>query len=150
MRVEQPAGEHPAVSLMRTGLLACSPVVPSVAISLGILELYYRIRRHAPRLGVQPFVRALCDKYLVRKGFCGLYLLLTFSSVITGLTCAISSPPPSTHILLSNGRSSAEWTARSGATLRTGARSTRAHVATTRYVAPPCPVLIPANQVLLA
>lgn len=47
-------------------MMACTPTVPVAAISLGILELYYRIRRHAPRLGVQPFVRALCDKYMVR------------------------------------------------------------------------------------
>lgn len=66
MRIEQAAGEHPVVSLMRTGMMACSPAVPVVSISIGILELYYRIRRHAPRLGIQPFVRALCDKYMVR------------------------------------------------------------------------------------
>ncbi|KZV92760.1 hypothetical protein EXIGLDRAFT_598781, partial [Exidia glandulosa HHB12029] len=49
--------------LMHAGLVACTPAVPEVAISIGILELYYFIRSHAPRLGVQPFVRALCDKY---------------------------------------------------------------------------------------
>ncbi|EJD36651.1 hypothetical protein AURDEDRAFT_74039 [Auricularia subglabra TFB-10046 SS5] len=48
---------------MRVGLLACTPRQPSVAISIGVLEFYHRLRRHAPRLGVQPFVRALCDKY---------------------------------------------------------------------------------------
>lgn len=59
----------PVVALMRAGLMACSPLIPSVAVSLGILELYYRIRRHAPRLGIQPFVRAICDKYEVRLFF---------------------------------------------------------------------------------
>ncbi|KZV81693.1 hypothetical protein EXIGLDRAFT_703421, partial [Exidia glandulosa HHB12029] len=63
-RVEQAAGEHPVLSVIRAGMMPCSPVIPSVAISMGILELYYRVRSHAPRLGIQPFVRGLCDKYM--------------------------------------------------------------------------------------
>ncbi|EJD45872.1 hypothetical protein AURDEDRAFT_63852 [Auricularia subglabra TFB-10046 SS5] len=49
---------------MRSGMMACTPVMPVVAISIGLLELYYRVRRRAPRLGVQPFVRALCDIHM--------------------------------------------------------------------------------------
>lgn len=66
MRIAQSLDEHPVLALMRAGMVACTPGVPVVAISVGILDLYYRLRRHAPRLGVQPFVRALCDKYMVR------------------------------------------------------------------------------------
>ncbi|KZV89030.1 hypothetical protein EXIGLDRAFT_566979, partial [Exidia glandulosa HHB12029] len=81
----QAAGELPVISLMRAGMMACTPVVPVVAISLGVLELYYRIRRRAPRLGILPFVRALCDKYMVRAQcvntltypFCGTPLTLS-------------------------------------------------------------------------
>lgn len=65
MRIDQPPGDHPVVALMRAGMVACTPGVPVVAISVGTLDLYYRLRRHAPRLGVQPFVRALCDRYMV-------------------------------------------------------------------------------------
>lgn len=71
MRIEQPSGTHPVIALMRAGMVACTPGVPVVAISIGILDLYYRLCRHAPRLGIQPFVRALCDRYMVRT-------LLTF------------------------------------------------------------------------
>ncbi|KZV81825.1 hypothetical protein EXIGLDRAFT_627873, partial [Exidia glandulosa HHB12029] len=63
LRVEQPAGELAALSLMRVGMMACTPWVPVVAISVNILKMYYYLRRRAPRLGVQPFVRALCDTY---------------------------------------------------------------------------------------
>ncbi|EJD44351.1 hypothetical protein AURDEDRAFT_65395 [Auricularia subglabra TFB-10046 SS5] len=49
---------------MRAGLMACTPIAPVVAISVRTLELYYRVRRRAPRLGVQPFVRALCDIHM--------------------------------------------------------------------------------------
>lgn len=70
LRISQRPGEPAAVALLRAGLLACSPQQPSVAISLGLIEFYHRLRRHAPRLGVQPFVRALCDKYMVRSLAC--------------------------------------------------------------------------------
>ncbi|EJD44437.1 hypothetical protein AURDEDRAFT_48381, partial [Auricularia subglabra TFB-10046 SS5] len=46
------------------GMMACTPMLPAVAISVRVLELYYRVRRRAPRLGVLPFVRALCDIHM--------------------------------------------------------------------------------------
>ncbi|EJD45903.1 hypothetical protein AURDEDRAFT_63834 [Auricularia subglabra TFB-10046 SS5] len=49
---------------MRVGMMACTPLAPVVAISVRLLELYYRVRRRAPRLGIQPFVRALCDIHM--------------------------------------------------------------------------------------
>ncbi|KZV92950.1 hypothetical protein EXIGLDRAFT_613732, partial [Exidia glandulosa HHB12029] len=64
MRIVQAAGEAPIVALMRAGMMGCTPSAPTVAISLGLLDLYHRLRSHAPRLGIQPFVRALCDKYM--------------------------------------------------------------------------------------
>ncbi|EJD44456.1 hypothetical protein AURDEDRAFT_65269, partial [Auricularia subglabra TFB-10046 SS5] len=64
MRIEQNAGEAAAVALMRAGMMACTPLAPAVAISIRMLELYYRVRRRAPRLGIQPFVRALCDIHM--------------------------------------------------------------------------------------
>ncbi|EJD33722.1 hypothetical protein AURDEDRAFT_177197 [Auricularia subglabra TFB-10046 SS5] len=64
LRVEQANNETASISLMRTGMMACTPIMPVVAISVGLLELYYRVRRRAPRLGIQPFVRALCDIHM--------------------------------------------------------------------------------------
>lgn len=69
LRVVQREGEHAAVSLMRMGMMGCTPTLPSVAISIGVLKMYYFLRRRAPRLGIQPFVRALCDTYNVRPLF---------------------------------------------------------------------------------
>ncbi|EJD47608.1 hypothetical protein AURDEDRAFT_163480 [Auricularia subglabra TFB-10046 SS5] len=64
LRVEQANNETASISLMRSGMMACTPIMPVVAISVGLLELYYRVRRRAPRLGIQPFVRALCDIHM--------------------------------------------------------------------------------------
>lgn len=117
---------------MRAGLMACSPAVPVVAISIGILELYYRIRRHAPRLGIQPFVRALCDKYMVRVRSFPLGVALTVTSVCIGLTYATSLRPHSMRISPCSGRCNAGLTAHLDATLLIGARSTPARLVTTR------------------
>ncbi|KZV82873.1 hypothetical protein EXIGLDRAFT_626428, partial [Exidia glandulosa HHB12029] len=77
-RIVQAPDEHPALSVVRAGLMPCSPLQPSVAISMGILELYYRVRSHAPRLGVQLFVRGLCDKYMVRLTVSNIFCLTDF------------------------------------------------------------------------
>ncbi|KAI0671594.1 hypothetical protein C8Q78DRAFT_1019556 [Trametes maxima] len=63
--------ERANVALIRCGLLGTSPIYPETAISLETLELYHRLRRHHPQLGIQPMVRALCDVYDVnyRKHF---------------------------------------------------------------------------------
>ncbi|OCH89491.1 hypothetical protein OBBRIDRAFT_732569 [Obba rivulosa] len=59
--VVQRDNELANVSLMHCGLLGCSPVISSVAISLDTLELYHRLRRRHAQLSVQPMVKALCD-----------------------------------------------------------------------------------------
>ncbi|KAK7676308.1 hypothetical protein QCA50_020725 [Cerrena zonata] len=59
--VMQRVDESANVSLVRHGLLGCSSIAPTVAISLKTLELYHRLRRQHPQLGVQAMVRALCD-----------------------------------------------------------------------------------------
>ncbi|KAI0323448.1 hypothetical protein GY45DRAFT_1349791 [Cubamyces sp. BRFM 1775] len=59
--VSQSNEELANVALLRHGLLGCSPLYPEVAFSLDVLEFYHRLRRRHPRLGIQPFVRALCD-----------------------------------------------------------------------------------------
>ncbi|KZV85013.1 hypothetical protein EXIGLDRAFT_623530, partial [Exidia glandulosa HHB12029] len=59
-------GEQPVVALLRAGLLGCTPAQPTVAISLGLLGFYDCLRQRHPRLGIQPFARALCDQFGVR------------------------------------------------------------------------------------
>ncbi len=59
--VEQGDSESANVALIRRGLLGCAPIDPSVAFSLDTLELYHRLRRRHPRLGIQPMMRTLCD-----------------------------------------------------------------------------------------
>lgn len=65
-RIEQRPDEGAAVALVRVGLMACTPSSPSIAVSFDVLEQYHYLRRHAPRLSVQAYVKALCDIHLVR------------------------------------------------------------------------------------
>lgn len=55
------------ISLIRVGLLGCSPTAPTLSFSLRTLEFYHRLRRRHPRLGIMPFVRSLCDLHEVRE-----------------------------------------------------------------------------------
>lgn len=59
--IRQKADELANVSLLREGLLGCSPETPSVAFSLDTLELYHRLRRRHGQLSVQTMARVLCD-----------------------------------------------------------------------------------------
>jgi len=65
MNITQREGEPANAALIRCGLLGTAPVHPTVAISLHTLELYHRLRRRQPRLGIQPMARALCDVHKV-------------------------------------------------------------------------------------
>ncbi|KAG1767502.1 hypothetical protein EDD22DRAFT_978132 [Suillus occidentalis] len=46
--------------LILSGYLGCSPLQPTLAISLGCLELYHQIRRRKPSFSVQGMVKVLC------------------------------------------------------------------------------------------
>ncbi|KAG1888655.1 hypothetical protein F4604DRAFT_1877215 [Suillus subluteus] len=48
------------VSLLKSGYLGCSPLQPTLAISLSCLELYHQIRRRKPSFSVQAMVKVLC------------------------------------------------------------------------------------------
>ncbi|KAG1877267.1 hypothetical protein F4604DRAFT_1880502 [Suillus subluteus] len=63
--VDQANNEYANVALLRHGLLGCSPVTPSIAIDIQTLELYHRLWHCHPQLGVQPFVKTLCDLHEV-------------------------------------------------------------------------------------
>ncbi|KAG2086942.1 hypothetical protein BD769DRAFT_1715016 [Suillus cothurnatus] len=48
------------VSLLKLGFLGCSPLQPTVAVSLHCLELYHQIRRRKPSFSIQAMVKVLC------------------------------------------------------------------------------------------
>ncbi|KAJ6553701.1 hypothetical protein DFH09DRAFT_924701 [Mycena vulgaris] len=50
-----------ASGLVNLGLIPCSPYSPTVAITIRALEVFRVTRLRCPRLGIQPYVRALCD-----------------------------------------------------------------------------------------
>ncbi|KAG8942064.1 hypothetical protein FRC03_003681 [Tulasnella sp. 419] len=60
-RINQDNSATPNVCLIRRGLLSSSPVIPKIAFSLHTLEQYRLLSSRFPRLGFQPFIKALCD-----------------------------------------------------------------------------------------
>ncbi|KAJ3791765.1 hypothetical protein GGU11DRAFT_751119 [Lentinula aff. detonsa] len=48
-------------SYLRSGFLPFNPLVNKSVVSLEAVELYHHLFMHCPRLGIQPFIRALCD-----------------------------------------------------------------------------------------
>ncbi|KAG1745370.1 uncharacterized protein EDB91DRAFT_1080299 [Suillus paluster] len=59
--VDQAPNELANVSLLKSGYLGCSPLQPTLAISLGCLELYHQIHRRKPSFSVQGMVKVLCS-----------------------------------------------------------------------------------------
>jgi hypothetical protein len=49
--------------------MPCSPLVPSVAIAIDVLELYRVANLHLPHLSIQAFVKTLCDLHGVSQNF---------------------------------------------------------------------------------
>ncbi|KAG1791474.1 hypothetical protein EV424DRAFT_1475992 [Suillus variegatus] len=45
---------------LHQGLLGCSPLQPTIAVSLHCLELYHQIRRRKPSFSIQAMVKVLC------------------------------------------------------------------------------------------
>ncbi|KAG2743926.1 hypothetical protein P692DRAFT_20878574 [Suillus brevipes Sb2] len=85
--VEEPAN----VSLLRRGLIGCSPVEPTVAIELCTLELYHRLRRRHPQLSVQAMARALCDMHDVNYRPCYRdQFSIAFDAYLSILRCVLS------------------------------------------------------------
>ncbi|KAJ7867083.1 hypothetical protein B0H14DRAFT_3084142 [Mycena olivaceomarginata] len=54
-----------ASAYVRHGFMPCSPHTPSVVITLRALEIFRVMQLRCPRLGIQAFVRALCDLHAV-------------------------------------------------------------------------------------
>ncbi|THG99401.1 hypothetical protein EW026_g2930 [Hermanssonia centrifuga] len=58
--VKQLAGEWANVSLLRVGLIGCSPHQPTIAISLRALELFHQIRRRQSSFSTQAMAKVFC------------------------------------------------------------------------------------------
>jgi hypothetical protein len=58
--VMQQHEEFANVSLLRAGLLGCSPTAPTVAISMECLELYHQLQRWQSSFSIQVFTKVLC------------------------------------------------------------------------------------------
>jgi hypothetical protein len=50
-----------ASALVRHGVIPCSPISPSVAISIDALELYRVARLRNPHFSIQAYVKSICD-----------------------------------------------------------------------------------------
>ncbi|KAI6146179.1 hypothetical protein BKA82DRAFT_4330387 [Pisolithus tinctorius] len=50
-----------ASALVRQGFMPCSPIRPSVAITINALELYRVARLRSPHFSIQAFVKTICD-----------------------------------------------------------------------------------------
>ncbi|KAL1741794.1 hypothetical protein HDZ31DRAFT_44654, partial [Schizophyllum fasciatum] len=57
----QVGGESANAALLRCGLLGASPVSPTIAFTLELLELYHQLRRHQSSLSIQAMVKTMCS-----------------------------------------------------------------------------------------
>ncbi|KAI6103353.1 hypothetical protein EDD16DRAFT_1696251 [Pisolithus croceorrhizus] len=48
-------------ALMRQGVIPCSPIHPTAAVTIGALELFHIAQLRSPHFSVQAFVKTLCD-----------------------------------------------------------------------------------------
>ncbi|KAL1740505.1 hypothetical protein HDZ31DRAFT_47379, partial [Schizophyllum fasciatum] len=56
----QRQGENANSALLRVGLLGASPVSPTIAFTIELLELYHQLRRHQPSFSIQAMVKTMC------------------------------------------------------------------------------------------
>ena len=62
-----------AACLIRQGYLPCSPLKPTVAITIRAMELFRLLHLRCPHVSVQSYVKTLCDMHLVRLVPCQSY-----------------------------------------------------------------------------
>jgi len=58
--VPQRHDELANVSLIRNGLLGCTPTSPELTITFQCLELYHQLRRRQSSFGIQAYTKVLC------------------------------------------------------------------------------------------
>lgn len=87
-----------ASALGRQGIVPCSPISPSVGITIDALELYYVARLRSPHFFIQVYIKSICDLHGVSL------FLFVYMSYLTLLILRLSfrdiyldnSPSPST------------------------------------------------------
>ncbi|KAF9242899.1 hypothetical protein BU15DRAFT_86696 [Melanogaster broomeanus] len=57
----KPNDSYIASALIRQGLVPCSPISPTTAITINALELYRTAHLRSPHFSIQAFVKTLCD-----------------------------------------------------------------------------------------
>lgn len=50
-------------ALLHVGLVPCSPLTPTVAVTVRTLELFRNASLRCPHLAIQPFIKSLCDMH---------------------------------------------------------------------------------------
>ena len=56
-----PTDKFVTAALVRQGVIPCSPIMPTVGVSVDVIELYRVAHLRSPHLSVQAFVKTLCD-----------------------------------------------------------------------------------------
>ncbi|KIN93832.1 hypothetical protein M404DRAFT_35676, partial [Pisolithus tinctorius Marx 270] len=81
-----------ASALVRQGFMPCSPIRPSVAITINALKLYHVARLCSPHFSIQAFVKTICDlqgvafrRYLSRQFSIALNLYLNILNGVEAL-----------------------------------------------------------------
>ncbi|KAJ7256854.1 hypothetical protein B0H12DRAFT_1015629 [Mycena haematopus] len=93
-----------ASALIRQGLFPVAPHFPNIVITARALELFRVTRLRCPRLGIQPFVRALCDIH----GIAPRVYLATQFSVAFDVYLAIRDDVHS-RVQVALGRDTPDW-----------------------------------------
>jgi hypothetical protein len=122
-QVTQWADENVNVALMRHGLIAGTPVRPSIAFSVDLLDYYYCLRRRQPSIGIQGCIKATCTFLQVLRFvvFRTQFVLLT--SALSLHTCMAWRRFLRRHLIFTpkyNGPSRRKLTLRSVEVSRTG------------------------------
>ncbi|KZV82769.1 hypothetical protein EXIGLDRAFT_335070 [Exidia glandulosa HHB12029] len=62
-------GDSVLVALVRAGVFPCYPSNPKLAVSIDVLDMLFRIKRHESRATTLAFAAVLCDRYMRRTSF---------------------------------------------------------------------------------
>ena len=73
------------VVLLRRGYLGCSPLQPTVCLSLAALDVYHQTRLACPRFSAQAQARVLCRLHNVRES----WIVRTCTDIFVGCLLAV-------------------------------------------------------------
>jgi hypothetical protein len=87
--VSQGHDELANMSLLKLGLLGCSPLQPTITVSLHCLKLYHQIRCWKPSFSIQAMVKVLCALHNV---ICTLlcFVIIVFHTTVADIISNIS------------------------------------------------------------